>query len=191
MSVYYSKWVGDFANLASPLLKAKRDKKLPLDTEILNSEETIKRAVSKSALWIPDQTNPFVLKTDARGNAIGAVLTLNGPQVAFVSYKLSNKELNWSAIEKEAFDIVWSVQKCRRYLLGSHFTILTDQEGVLYLFVSKPRSSIKNSKLCRWRLVLSEYDFDVQYRKGKLDVVADAMSRVSAFCSPLDPAPTP
>ena len=94
--------------------------------------------------------------------------------------------LNWSAIEKEAFAPVWSVQKCRWYLLGSHFTILTYQEGDLYLFDSKPRSSIKNSKLCIWRLVLSAYDFDVQYRNGKLNVVADAISRVSAFCSQMD-----
>ena len=50
MIVYYSKWVGDFAKIAAPLLKSKRDKKLPLDTETINSIETIKRAVSKAAL---------------------------------------------------------------------------------------------------------------------------------------------
>ena len=33
MSVYYSKWVGDFANIAAPLPKAKRDKKLLLDRD--------------------------------------------------------------------------------------------------------------------------------------------------------------
>ena len=122
MSVYYYKWVGDFANIAAPLLKAKRDKKLPLQTEIINSKQTIKRAVSKAALWIPDRTKPFVLKTDASGNVIGAVLTQNGQPVAFVSHEFSDEELNWSAIEKEAFAIVWSVQKCRRYLfLGKTF----------------------------------------------------------------------
>ena len=142
--------------------------------------------VSKAALWIPDRTKPFVLKTDASGNAIGAVLAPNGQPVAFVFLYFSDQEMNWSAIEKEAFAIVWSVQKCRRYLLGSRSTILTDQEGVSYLFDSKPRSSIENSNLCRWRLVLSEYDFDVQYPKRKLNEVADAMSRVSAFCSQSD-----
>ena len=126
-----------------------------------------------------------MLKTDASCFAI-ANLTVNGKLVAFVSHEHSDQELNWSAIEKEAFAIVLSVQNCRRYLLGSHFTILTDQEGVLYLFDSKPRSSIKNSKFCRWRLVLPEYVFDVQYRNGKLNVVADAMSRVSDVCSQSD-----
>ena len=194
VSVSFSKWVGDFAIKAAPLLKTKQDEKIPLDTEAISSIETIKRAVSKAAVWIPDRTKPFVLKTDASGNVIGATITQNSKAVAFLSQKFSDQELNWSAIKKEAFAIVSSVQKRRQLLLGSHFTIVTDQKGVLYLFDSKPRSSIKNSQLCRWRLVISQYDFDVdvQYRKVKLNLVTDALSRVIAFCSQWKkPATTP
>ena len=34
-----------------------------------------------------------------------------------------------------------------------------------------------------WSLVLSEHELFVKYRRGRLNVVADAMSRFSAFCS--------
>ena len=102
------------------------------------------------------------------------------------SQKRSDQELNWPTIEKEAFAVVSFVQKCRRYLLGNRFTILIELEGVSYFFDSKLRSSNKNSKLCWWRLVLSEYDCDILYRKGKLKVVVVAMSRVSASCLQLD-----
>ena len=97
MSVH---WVGDFVIIAAPWLKAKREKKLALDTEARKSIETIKRAVSKAALWIPDRTKPFVLKTDASGNAISAVPTQTGQPVAFVSHELSDQVFKWSAIEK-------------------------------------------------------------------------------------------
>lgn len=35
-----------------------------------------------------------------------------------------------------------------------------------------------NSRLTRWRLRLSEYDFSVIYKKGKFNTNADALSRI-------------
>ena len=118
-----------------------------------------------------------MLKTDAAGNAIGAVLIQNGQPTALVSHKFSDQELNWSKIEKEAFAIVRFVQERWRYLLGTHFTMLTDQKGVSYLFDSKGQSYFRNNKVCRWRLVSSDYEFDVQYLEGKLKVVAVLLYR--------------
>ena len=63
---------------------------------------------------------------------------------------------------------------------------MTAPEDVLYLFDSGPRASIKNIQLCQWRSLLSQYDFDKQYRRSKQNVEIDAMSRVNAFCSQLD-----
>ena len=186
MSVHHSKWVQNFAIVAEPLFRAKKDKKLPLSEEAIKSISAIKEAIANAVLWIPDRNIPFVLETDASGGAVGGILSQNGRPVAFLSHKLSEQELNWSSIEKEAYAIVWSVQKCRRYLLGSKFSILTDQQGVSYLFDSRPKSSVKNSKLCRWRLVLSEYNFDVQYRPGKCNAAADALSRISALCADIE-----
>ena len=183
LSVYYSKWVPKFSKLAEPLFTAKRDGLLQLQKDALDCIDDIKKAVAKPLLWIPDRQKPFILETDASAIALGGVLTQEGRPVAFVSHKLSDREKHWSAIEKEAYAIVWCTHKCRQYLLGSKFTIITDQQGVSYLFDSRPKSSIKNSKLCRWRIALSEYTFDIQYRAGRLNTVADDMSRV---CAPAD-----
>lgn len=35
-----------------------------------------------------------------------------------------------------------------------------------------------NLRMTRWRLRLSEYDYTVQYKKGKININADALSRV-------------
>ena len=153
---------------------------MPFQKDALDCIDDIKKAAAKAILWIPDRQKPFTFETDASGTALGEVLSQEGRPVAFVSHKLSDQEKHWSAIEKEAYAIVWCTQKCRHYLLGSKFTSITYQQGVSYLFDSRPKSSIKNSKLCRWRLALSEYTFDIQYRAGMLNTVADAMSRVCA-----------
>ena len=181
LSVYYSEWIPKFSNFAEPLFIAKKDGLLPLQKDALDCLDDMKKAVAKAILWIPDRQKPFILETDASGTALGGVLSQEGRPVAFISRKLSDQEKHWSAIKKEAYAIVRCTQKCRQYLLGSKFTILTDQQGVSYLFDSKRKSSIKNTKLCRWRIALSEYTFDIQYRAGRLNTVADAMRRVCAY----------
>ena len=39
------------------------------------------------------------------------------------------------------------------------------------------KSKIKNVKIQNWRLELSEYRFDVEYRPGRLNSAADALTR--------------
>ena len=49
------------------------------------------------------------------------------------------------------------------------------------MYGAKNHSKIKNNKILRWRMELSEYDFDIIYRSGKMNCVPDALSR--AFCT--------
>ena len=49
------------------------------------------------------------------------------------------------------------------------------------MYNSKNHSKVKNNKILRWRMELSEYDFDVVYRSRKMSSVSDALSR--AFCA--------
>ena len=181
LSVYFSKWIPKFSQFAEPLFIAKRDGILPLQKNAVDCIDDIKKAVAKAILWIPDRQKPFILETDASGTALGGFLSQEGRPVAFVSHKLSDQKKHWSAIKKEAYAIVSCAQNCSQYLLGSKFTIITHQQGVSYVFDSRPKSSIKNSKLCRWKIALSEYTFDIKYRVGRLNTVADAMSRVCAY----------
>ena len=49
------------------------------------------------------------------------------------------------------------------------------------MFEKKHKGRIKNDKIYRWRLDLSCYSFDIRYRPGEENVVADTFSRV--YCS--------
>jgi len=44
-------------------------------------------------------------------------------------------------------------------------------------------SNIKNEKVMRWRMQLSEFDFQIVFRPGKLNSVPGAISR--AYCASL------
>ena len=52
-------------------------------------------------------------------------------------------------------------------------TLLTDHKPLVWFQNSKD----PYSRVSRWRLKLAEYDFDVVYKAGKMNVNADALSR--------------
>jgi len=74
---------------------------------------------------------------------------------------LNKCELRQSSVENEASAIVEVIIKWMHYLLGHKFTIVTDQRSVTFMYSVKHLSKIKNGKVMRWRLLLSEFDFDI------------------------------
>lgn len=59
------------------------------------------------------------------------------------------------------------------YIYGRSFTIECDQKPLVWLFSLKD----PNSRLVKCRLRLEQFDFETKYKKGKENVVADALSR--------------
>ena len=58
-------------------------------------------------------------------------------------------------------------------MLGRNFTIVTDHKPLTWMFsVNDP-----SSRLLRWRLLLEEFDYTIEYQAGKKNVNADALSR--------------
>ena len=131
-------------------------------------------------LQYPDFERPFILTTDASNFALGAVLSQgqvgSDKPVAYASRTLTKSEENYSAIEKELLAIVWATKYFRPYLFGRKFLLYTDHQPLTYALNLKT----PNSKLVKWRLQLSEFDFDIKHRPGRQNVVADALSRIQA-----------
>ena len=98
-----------------------------------------------------------------------------GKPVAYASKALNKAECNYSTIEKELLAVVWAVRHFRPYLYGRKFEVLTDHRPLVYLFSHNNPSS----RLTKFRLALEEYDFDIIYKKGTDNVIADALSRMS------------
>lgn len=183
---YYRRYIKNFAHIAAPLNNLSR-KGVPFEwsTDCQLAFDTLKgMLINPPILQYPNfsTNNIFSLKTDASGFAIGAILSNDDDKpIAYASRTLNKSERNYCTIEKELLAIVWAVKHFRPYLYGRKFKIFTDHRPLIYLFgMANP-----SSRLTKFRLVLEEYDFTINYIKGKDNVTADALSRVEIDISEL------
>jgi hypothetical protein len=118
-------------------------------------------------------TIPFILETDASGTGLGSVLMQEGRPLAYYSSSLCPKNAALSTYEKEALAIIESLKRWHHYFLGHKFIIRTDQESLKFMTDQRIASSIQHKLMFK----LLEFDFTLEYNKGKENVVADALSR--------------
>ena len=86
-------------------------------------------------------------------------------------YLLNDRNCNYSATERECFDVAWAVPTLQPYIEGTKYTVDMDQDALRWLMPLTESSG----RLTRWRLRLAEYDFTIQYRSGRVHQVPDAL----------------
>ncbi|GMF52614.1 unnamed protein product [Phytophthora fragariaefolia] len=179
---YYRKFIAAFGSIVEPLTRLlKKDVKWQWSEAQEFAFERVKMLLTTRPLLLyPNFELPFRLVTDASKMGLGACLMQDqghGWQpIAYGSKVNSTAESNYSITELECLAGVWSVKMFRPYLYGRAFTIITDHSALKWL-MTRP---ILAGRLQRWSLVLREYEFQVEYRPGATNVVADALSRAPA-----------
>ena len=150
--------------------------KFSWDTACQEAFNHLKTALTQApVLAFPDfslAAAPFQLLTDASGIGVGAVLEQNGHVIAYASRVLSTAERNYSVIQRECLAMMYALKQFRHYLLGRHFTLLTDHAPLQWLSAQK-----MEGMLARWALAMQEFTFTTQYQKGKDNRNADSLSR--------------
>ena len=178
MFAYYAKWIPKFSEKVRPLNTTDT---FPISDEAKSAFDCLKKELASVTLSCIDENEPFVVETDASDFAIAATLNQGGRPVAFFSRTLQGAERGRSSVEKEAQSIVEAITKWRHYLLGRHFTLVTDQQSVSFMFHQHNSGKIRNDRIRRWRLELTSYVYDIVYRPGVENVGADTFTRV--YCS--------
>ena len=178
---YYRRFIPKFSIIAKPLSHLlKKGVRFAWTSGQQEAFDKLKNIMcSFPLLQYPDFKKPFTVSTDASNYGIGGVLSqkslnLKGDlPIAYASRTLTDTEINYSTIEKELLAILFCVETFRPYLYGRRFKLETDHRPLVWLH------NVKNpgSKLLRWRLRLSEYDYDIVYKKGVMNSNADALSR--------------
>ena len=159
--------------------------------------------------WLPDHTLAFqktkdiltgdlVLKTfdpnhvtelitDASRKGLGFVLMQTDPSsgnrhlIQCGSRSLTDAESRYAVCELEGLAVFYAINKCRHYLLGmQQFTIVTDHKPLIGMW-AKSLPDIANVRLQRFKEKLTGYNFKIEWREGKTNEIADALSRAPVF----------
>ena len=176
---YYRRFIPYFAKIAKPLTALlKKNVDFNWRPEHQKSFEILRdKLCCEPLLQYPDFNKPFVVTTDASDFALGAVLS-QGPigrdlPISYASRTLQSAEVNYSTTEKELLAIVFAVKHFRPYLYGHKFILVTHHRPLIWL------NNLKDpvSRLARWRIKLSDHDYEIVYKKGIANSNADALSR--------------
>ena len=123
---------------------------------------------------------PFKLHTDASKNGLGAVLYQRQDDgtdhvIAYASHTLSKSEKNYDAHKLEFLALKWSVtERFHEYLYGKEFEVYMDSNPLTYILTTAKLDATGQ----RWVASLANYNFEIFYGSGKLNVEADALSRI-------------
>jgi hypothetical protein len=99
--------------------------------------------------------------------------------IAYESKKLTKSKRIYSIYGKEMLAIRHALMKFKQYLVGGKSLVKTDHNS-LRLFLGQKDLNEWQQK---WVNKLQAYDFDIEYVKGKKNVVVDALSTKPEICS--------
>src|SRR4051812_43651864 len=181
---FYRRFVKDFSTIAAPLNELTK-KGVPFVWGVaqdLAFDELKRLLTSAPVLALPDFTKHFEVECDASGIGIGGVLMQEGRPIAYCSEKLSGARLNYPVYDKELYALVRVLEVWQHYLWPKEFIVHSDHEALKYL---KAQSNL-HRRLAKWVEFIESFPYIIKYKKGKDNVVADALSRKNMLLTHLD-----
>ena len=171
---YYRKFIRHFRIINKPLTDLLKKHNYSWNAQAQQTFTGLKKALCEAPiLTLPDFSKTFVLETEACDSGLGAVLSQERSPVAYFSKSLSPMHLGLSIYKKEYLVILMAVEKWRHYLEQMQFIIQTNHESLKYLLDQKIHTAIQKKGLT----TLLGLRYKILYRKGKENIVADALSR--------------
>ena len=198
---YYGRFVPNLATVAHPLNNLlKQNAKWKWTSDCEKAFKLLKGELASASVLVHYDINlPIRLACDASAYGVGAVISHVLPDsserpIAYASRSLSSAERNYSQMEREALGIIFGVKKFHKFLYGRSFTLVTDHKPlVTILSPTSPIPTLAAARLQRWALLLSAYQYTVQFRPTAKHGNADALSRLPLWTKHpevFDPVPS-
>lgn len=181
---YYSRFIPNSSTITAPLRNhIKKNSKFNWNVKCETVFRNIKKEIASDRVLVPyDPKYPLQLACDASPTGIAGVLShIKYDQerpISFASRSLTEAEKNYSQIDREALAIVFSVDHFYQYLFGKPFTHITDDQPIVRIFHQNAKlQKMTFSRLQRYAVFLSGFNYQVVYKKVIENVNADCLSR--------------
>ena len=203
LASHYRKYIAQFSDIALPLTDLMQGS--PARGSALTrwgereqeSFEALKKAVtSEPVLRHPQIGKLFIIDPDSSQFTIGAVLLQYFPNsktgkmelhpIAFESKKLTETESRYSAQERELLAAKYALDHWRHIIEGSEILIRTDHQSLETYRTKKHLTP----RLVRFMQDIEHYNPLFTYRRGLLQTVPDALSRMPGLREEGEPADT-
>ncbi|WVZ90251.1 hypothetical protein U9M48_036567 [Paspalum notatum var. saurae] len=115
-------------------------------------------------LQLSDFGKTFELECDASGV---------GKPIVYFSQNISGPSLNYSTYDKELYALVQVLETWQHYLWPKEFIIHSDHESLKHI---RGQSKL-NKRHANWVEFIETFPYIVKYKKGKENIIADALSR--------------
>jgi transposase InsO family protein len=173
---YFRKFIPHYATTSSSLTHLTRDVPFNWTQRCAEAFAALKACLLNApTLAIPNEALVFQVYTDASITGVGGVLIQEGKPVAYCGRKLIPAEVNYSTTEQELLAIVYATQQWRHYLEGPTWELHTDHQPLVWI-KTQPHLSRRQTRWLEW---LSRFHIEYHYIPGKLNVLADALSRAT------------
>jgi hypothetical protein len=174
------KWtpIKDYGRIATPLKTLLKKDAFSWTQEVTQDFEKLKEVMCRTLILAThDFTIFFIVECDALELGIGAVLMQNINPIAFENHELKGRDLLNYINDKEMLAILHAVKKHWIYLIGRgrHFKVKMYNDS-LRCFLQQRISSVEQQK---WVTKILGLHFEIIYKKGKQNVVADAVEENS------------
>ena len=120
------------------------------------------------------------MKTDAFNREIDDVLNQKSKNdqwhlIAYFSYKFKKAKIRWDTHDKKLYAIMLRFKNWRHYLQDSkHFiNVITDHNNLRYFMTTKKF----NARQMRWAEKLTAFNFNIKYRRDKLNFADASLKR--------------
>ena len=183
---FYHKFLPNLSDTTEPLNKLLRkgEKWYWGENQQINFDKLKNYLTEDTVLAHFNPDLPIGIACDASNTGIGAVLFHRYPDgserpIENVSKTLNDTQRKYGQVQKEALSIVYGLKKFYQYLYGRRFILVTDHKPLLAMFGPKKGvPTLAANRLSRWALLLSQYEYTVEYRPTNKHGNADALSRL-------------
>jgi hypothetical protein len=184
---YFHSHIANLSALEGPLIemigtgytRGKRKHGMGWTPEREKAFDDIKIAVDKCPLLFfrREDLGPVYLQTDASDYGIGAYMFqldndgVTHRPIEFISKTLSATQKRWGIPDKEAYAIFYALRKWEHHLRDREFILQTDHRNLTYVNFEG------TAKVKRWKMLIQEFRFKIEYLPGPENIIADSFSR--------------